>query len=220
MQPTPARIFVDPKNPACCRVGVAFFHELNVQRLLLNQALWAHFSRSARRTAHDPTPLSDWCCDVCEKPPFHPPANKAKMAAGIPLDDDDRAPWLAEIGAALATPGGGAGSRIIACSALKRGYRDLLRSFVPDLVFVHLSGEAATISGRLSNRAHEYMPGSLLASQLATLEPLADDEAHIVADILEEPAALVDGIVRQLELSAGQHEELTRHDELAGMPGS
>ncbi|TSE14428.1 gluconokinase [Arthrobacter sp. KBS0703] len=151
---------------------------------------------------------------------FHPPANKAKMAAGIPLDDDDRAPWLAEIGAALATPGGGAGSRIIACSALKRSYRDLLRSFVPDLVFVHLSGEAATISGRLSSRAHEYMPSSLLASQLATLEPLADDEAHIVADILEEPAALVDGIVRQLELSAGPHEELARHDELAGMPGS
>jgi gluconokinase len=131
---------------------------------------------------------------------FHPPANKTKMAGGIPLDDDDRAPWLAEIGAALASPSDGGGSRIIACSALKRRYRDVLRSFAPDVVFIHLSGGAATISGRLSGRAHEYMPSSLLASQLATLEPLAADEAHIVADILDDPAPLVDGILRQLGL--------------------
>jgi gluconokinase len=135
---------------------------------------------------------------------FHPPANKAKMARGTPLDDNDRAPWLAQIGAALATPADGTGSRIIACSALKRRYRDLLRGFAPDLVFVHLSGEAATISGRLSSRAHEYMPSSLLASQLATLEPLASDEAHIVADILDDPASLVDGIIRQLEVLASR----------------
>ena len=135
---------------------------------------------------------------------FHPPANKAKMASGTPLDDDDRAPWLAQIGAALATPVDGTSSRIIACSALKRRYRDLLRGFVPDLVFIHLSGEAATISGRLSSRAHEYMPSSLLASQLATLEPLGPDEAHIVADIRDDPEALVDGIIRQLELLAGR----------------
>ncbi|GAA1255962.1 gluconokinase [Arthrobacter pascens] len=135
---------------------------------------------------------------------FHPPANKAKMAAGIPLDDDDRAPWLAEIGAALATPAGGAGSRIIACSALKRSYRDLLRSFAPDLVFIHLSGEAATISRRLNGRAHEYMPSSLLASQLATLEPLASAEAHILVDILDDPASLVDGIASRLETSGSR----------------
>lgn len=89
---------------------------------------------------------------------FHPPANKAKMASGIPLDDDDRAPWLAEIGAALAPPADGTGSLIIACSALKRRYRDFLRGFAPGLVFIHLSGQAATISGRLSSRSHEYMP--------------------------------------------------------------
>lgn len=129
---------------------------------------------------------------------FHPSANKAKMASGTPLDDDDRAPWLAEIGAALATPAGGAGSRIIACSALKRRYRDVLRRFAPDVVFIHLSGEAATISGRLGGRAHEYMPSSLLASQLATLEPPAADEAHVVADILDDPASLVNAIIRQL----------------------
>lgn len=151
---------------------------------------------------------------------FHPPANKAKMAAGIPLDDDDRAPWLAEIGAALATPSGGAGSGIIACSALKRSYRDLLRSFAPDLVFIHLSGEAATISARLSSRAHEYMPSSLLASQLATLEPLGPEEAHVLADILGDPASLVDGIVRDLELSTGRQHEPRRQDELAGTASS
>lgn len=130
---------------------------------------------------------------------FHPPANKAKMAGGIPLNDDDRAPWLAEIGAALASPAGGTDSCIIACSALKRSYRDLLRSFAPAVVFIHLSGDAATISSRLSTRKHEYMPGSLLASQLATLEPLEADEAHVLVDIHADPVSLVADVVRELE---------------------
>jgi gluconokinase len=129
---------------------------------------------------------------------FHPAANKAKMAGGVPLDDDDRAPWLAQIGAALASPAKGAGSCIIACSALKRSYRDLLRSFAPDAVFIHLTGDAITLSGRLSNREHEYMPGSLLAAQLAALEPLGSDEPHVAVDILEDPAPLVDRIALQL----------------------
>ena len=130
---------------------------------------------------------------------FHPPANKAKMAGGVPLNDDDRAPWLAEIGAALANPAGGANSCIIACSALKRSYRDLLRSFAPDTVFIHLSGDAATISDRLSARKHEYMPGSLLASQLATLEPLESNETHILVDIHADPAAVAERIVTSLK---------------------
>jgi gluconokinase len=131
---------------------------------------------------------------------FHPATNKAKMAIGVPLDDEDRAPWLAEIGAALAGPAGGAASCVIACSALKRSYRDRLRSFAPDTLFVHLTGDATTISARLNSREHEYMPGSLLASQLATLEPLGSDEAHAAVDILEDPASLVDRIVRQLHV--------------------
>lgn len=129
---------------------------------------------------------------------FHPPANKAKMASGLSLDDDDRAPWLAEIGAALATPTEGAGSRIIACSALKRSYRNLLRSFAPDVVFIHLVGDAQTISRRLSGRAHEYMPSSLLGSQLATLEELEADEAHVLVDIHLSPEVLVESVARQL----------------------
>ncbi len=131
---------------------------------------------------------------------FHPASNKAKMAGGVPLNDDDRAPWLAEIGAALANPPSGADSCIIACSALKRTYRDLLRSFTPDMVFIHLAGDAATIADRLGSRVHEYMPGSLLASQLATLEPLESDEAHIAVDIVADPASLADRIVQDLEV--------------------
>ncbi|TLM81102.1 gluconokinase [Pseudarthrobacter sp. NamE2] len=137
---------------------------------------------------------------------FHPPANKAKMASGTPLDDDDRAPWLAEIGAALATPANGAGSRIIACSALKRSYRNLLRSFAPDVVFIHLIGDAETISLRLSGRAHEYMPSSLLGSQLAALEELEADEAHVLVDIRLAPDLLVESVARQL---AGLQDERT-----------
>jgi gluconokinase len=129
---------------------------------------------------------------------FHPAANKSKMATGTPLNDSDRAPWLAAIDATLAKPPHGAGSCVMACSALRRSYRDLLHSFAPDSVFIHLRGEAATISGRLGGRAHEYMPSSLLASQMATLEPLGEDEAHIALDILREPAALVDQVARQL----------------------
>ena len=135
---------------------------------------------------------------------FHPAANKAKMAAGVPLNDDDRAPWLAEIGAALANPPEGASSCIIACSALKLSYRDLLRSFAPDVVFIHLAGDAVTISDRLSSRKHEYMPGSLLASQLATLEQLGSDEARIAVDINEEPEILVNRIVAQLADVSGK----------------
>jgi gluconokinase len=143
---------------------------------------------------------------------FHPAANKVKMASGVPLNDDDRAPWLAEIGAALAKPAGGANTCIIACSALKRSYRDLLRSFVPDTVFIHLSGDATTISDRLSSRVHEYMPGSLLASQLATLEPLASDEAHVLVDIQQDPESMIRRIEKALKPSAEE-------DPPSGEPG-
>ncbi|MHC6595189.1 gluconokinase [Arthrobacter sp. C152] len=137
---------------------------------------------------------------------FHPAANKEKMAAGIPLTDDDRAPWLARIGQLLAGGGPGADDDggttvppVVACSALKRRYRDLLRSSAPGVVFVHLTGSAALIAARMDARAHEFMPRTLLESQLATLEQLEPDEAHILADISLEPAALVDAVVRELE---------------------
>lgn len=141
---------------------------------------------------------------------FHPASNKAKMAAGIPLNDADRAPWLARIGQLLAEvaaseqsgqagQAGHAGPPVVACSALKRSYRDLLRSQAPGVVFVHLTGDAASIAARLNARAHEFMPSTLLESQLATLEALGTDEAHVLGDITLPPGQMVDAIVRQLE---------------------
>jgi gluconokinase len=134
---------------------------------------------------------------------FHPLANKAKMAAGIPLDDDDRAPWLAEIGAALATPADGAGSRIIACSALKRSYRDLLRRGNDSVFFAHVDVPQAVLAERLANRTGHYMPPSLLDSQLATLEPLQDDEPGITVPGTGSADEVVDDVLAVLARQRG-----------------
>jgi gluconokinase len=105
---------------------------------------------------------------------LHPQANVAKMAAGIPLDDADRWPWLDAVAAALASD-----SRVVAsCSALKRAYRDRLRGGLnTPLHFLHLAGDRAILAQRMGDRPGHYMPVSLLDSQLATLEPPAADEA-------------------------------------------
>lgn len=112
---------------------------------------------------------------------LHPAANKAKMASGVPLDDDDRAPWLAVVSARLSPDERGA-VPVIACSALKKAYRDMLRASAPHTLFVHLDVDVATLGDRVSSRAHEYMPPSLLTSQLATLEALLPDERGITVD--------------------------------------
>jgi len=139
---------------------------------------------------------------------FHPAANKEKMGAGIPLTDSDREPWLAVLGSLLAgqgvlpegtDDGGPAVPPIVACSALKRRYRDLLRGYAPDLVFVHLAGSAETIGARMDARAHEFMPRTLLDSQFAALEDLEEDEAHVLADITQPLDVLVESVVRELE---------------------
>lgn len=109
---------------------------------------------------------------------YHSPANKIKMGQGIPLTHDDRGPWLAEIGNALANQTERSAG-IVACSALRRRYRDFLRTFAPDVVFVHLAGGTAMITERNNGRVHEYMPSTLLESQLATLEAPRADQAHI-----------------------------------------
>jgi gluconokinase len=112
---------------------------------------------------------------------FHSPANVAKMAAGVPLDDDDRLPWLDAIGAwAFAHRAGGG---VVSCSALKRSYRDRLRAAAPGLLFLHLSGDRELIAGRMAARAGHFMPASLLDSQLATLEPLQADEAGVTIGV-------------------------------------
>jgi beta-N-acetylhexosaminidase len=111
---------------------------------------------------------------------LHPVENVAKMAAGIPLVDEDRWPWLARVGGDLAA---GAAGLLIACSALKRSYRDAIRAQAPDTFFLHLEGTRAVLEARLEGRSGHFMPPALLDSQLATLEPLGPDEAGAVVDI-------------------------------------
>jgi carbohydrate kinase (thermoresistant glucokinase family) len=112
---------------------------------------------------------------------LHPLANVEKMAAGIPLTDDDRWPWLAKVGQALAQVEDTGG--VVACSALKRAYRDAIRAEAPRAVFLLLKGSRDVLSRRLEGRSGHFMPVSLLDSQLATLEPLQPDERSVVVDI-------------------------------------
>jgi gluconokinase len=114
---------------------------------------------------------------------FHSAANVAKMAAGVPLTDDDRWPWLADVGAWLASQSGGG---VVACSALKRSYRDALRAAAPGARFVHLCGDQAVLESRVGvrrEREGHFMAPGMLASQLADLEPLAPDEAGTSIDV-------------------------------------
>lgn len=124
---------------------------------------------------------------------LHPAANIAKLAAGEPLDDDDRYPWLERVGDWLAAHRDGG---VVSCSALKRAYRDQLRTHCPGVEFVHLSGSAKLIGGRLAARTEHFMPAALLRSQLDTLEPLGPDEAGMTVDIGPEVDAIVDAIVK------------------------
>ncbi|VXC27841.1 Beta-N-acetylhexosaminidase [Arthrobacter sp. 9V] len=130
---------------------------------------------------------------------LHPQANIHKMASGTPLNDDDRAPWLAEIGRRFAASNS---ALVIACSALKRSYRDIIRSADPSVVFVHLHGTRELLNARMTARPGHFMPASLLDSQLATLEPLQDDEAGIVVDIAESVEDIVKEAVAGLNGSA------------------
>ena len=112
---------------------------------------------------------------------LHPVENVAKMAAGTPLTDEDRWPWLATVGSELANAGDG--GLVLACSALKRCYRDAIRALAPGTVFLHLHGSKEVLGSRLEGRSGHFMPAALLDSQLATLEPLESDETGIVVDI-------------------------------------
>lgn len=114
--------------------------------------------------------------DFIDGDDLHPPANVDKMRAGIPLQDADREPWLGLIGAALADADGG---RVVACSALRRAYRDAIREACPDAVFVELVVARDELGERVSRRAGHFMPAALLDSQLGALEPLDRDERGV-----------------------------------------
>jgi len=128
---------------------------------------------------------------------FHPPANVARMRAGQPLTDEQRAPWLAAIAAWTRDQHGGA---VVACSALRRSYRDVLRGGGVDVRFVMLNVEPAVLAQRMAHRPEHFMPASLLASQLDTLEPLAPDEDGITLDAAGRPEQVVADIRARLAL--------------------
>ncbi len=109
---------------------------------------------------------------------LQPAANVRKMASGTPLTDEDRAPWLTRVGEVLA----GAPGLVVACSALRRRYRDAIRAVAPDAVFVELDVDPRELDARMRRRRDHYMPASLLPSQLATLEPIAADEHGVIVD--------------------------------------
>ncbi|MES2094461.1 MAG: gluconokinase [Actinomycetota bacterium] len=115
---------------------------------------------------------------------LHPAANVAKMAAGIALTDADRMPWLALVGAELAAAPEGL---VIACSALKRVYRQAILAAAPSTRFVFLDGSRELLESRVQHRRGHFMPASLLASQLAALEPLARDEPGERVSLDEHP---------------------------------
>jgi gluconokinase len=124
---------------------------------------------------------------------FHPPANIATMAAGRPLDDDDRQPWLESIGTWLAEhPSGG----VMSCSALKRSYRDQLRHHARGVAFLLLNGTPEVIRARQASRPGHFMPASLLASQFAILEHLTPDEHGVTVDVDQGVDAIVEEYLR------------------------
>jgi len=126
---------------------------------------------------------------------YHSASNVAKMASGIPLNDDDRADWLRILQGEIAAARARGEGLVLACSALKRRYRDLLRAADPDLRFAHLSGPRELIAQRMLARTAHYMPASLLDSQLRDLEPLQQDEAGLLLDLSKTPPALTEEIL-------------------------
>jgi len=127
---------------------------------------------------------------------LHPESNVAKMASGVPLDDDDRWPWLELVGERLAAAS--ATGLVVACSSLKRSYRDAIRDRAPAAHFILLDGSRELLAERLSHRSGHFMPEGLLDSQLATLEPLGIDESGFVVGVGGTPGHIVTEIAGRL----------------------
>ena len=128
---------------------------------------------------------------------LHPPANLAKMAAGIALDDEDRLPFLTRVATACAR--GKATGVVVSCSALKRRYRDLIRAQAGDVTFVLPVLDRAQLFARLAQRQDHFMPASLLASQLAALEAPDPDEYAVLIDGSAPLAAQITGTLSALQ---------------------
>jgi gluconokinase len=130
---------------------------------------------------------------------FHPPSNVAKMHAGTPLTDEDRWPWLRAIAHEIDAMRARGEQGVVACSALKRSYRDILIGDRTDVVLVYLQGSKALIAERIASRKGHFMPAALLDSQFATLEEPGPDEHPIVVSIGASPEAIVDAVVDGLK---------------------
>ena len=131
---------------------------------------------------------------------LHPPANVTKMAAGEPLTDADRAPWLAAIARWIGRQERARRSSVLTCSALRRPYRDVLRAGHPSVWFVHLDTPRLVLADRIEHREGHFLPVSMLESQLATLEPLGSDEPGTTLEALEPPDRIADRLVAELRL--------------------
>jgi gluconokinase len=130
---------------------------------------------------------------------YHGPENRAKMAAGQPLTDEDRAGWLDRL---AALPADHPSGLVLACSALKRRYRDRLRGAAPDLALIYLHGDFETVRARLATRLGHYFTGDdMLRSQFATLEPPEGENAHPV-DVGQPPEAVIAACLAALRPSA------------------
>jgi carbohydrate kinase (thermoresistant glucokinase family) len=118
---------------------------------------------------------------------YHLPSSIEKMAAHIPLEDSDRLPWLEKLAGLIGAHEAAGHSSVLACSALKRSYRDVLRTGAPRVRFLHLHGTPEVLQARLDARKGHFFPPDLLTSQFATLEPLGPDEDGAVVDVALAP---------------------------------
>ncbi len=169
-------------EPTCVVVmGVSGAGKSTVARLLADRLAWP----------------------MAEADEFHPAANIAKMSAGAPLTDADRAPWLAAIRDWITGRAAAGESTVVTCSALKRAYRDVLRQAGARVRFLSLHGTADVIGDRLHRRAGHFMPPSLLRSQFDALEPLWSDEDGAAVDVAGTPELIVEHAVTRLDLTAG-----------------
>lgn len=139
---------------------------------------------------------------------FHPPANVEKMRAGAPLTDEDRQPWLSAIAAWIDKTRSAGGHGVVACSALRRIYRDILMAGRNDVRLVYLRGERDLIARRMAARKDHFMPTTLLDSQFATLEEPGADEHPIVVSIDATPQVTVDIIASELATAASGNSHL------------
>ena len=143
-----------------------------------------------------------WSCEDGDK--FHPASNVAKMSAGQPLTDEDRWPWLQAIAVEIDRVCKAGEHAVIACSALKRAYRDILVHGRSDVRIIYLEGSQPLIASRLALRKGHFMPPGLLESQFKTLEPPGVDENPVTVSIDATVETIVDDIISQLRLSPAQ----------------